>query len=1168
MARRIIVDKNITFNPATYTITIPRIVQRERLMLITNITAGKVIYNFSDASIGLAALTGYSTNNDPNRPSTILVLKYNTSMMQSTDDLQIIVDEEYETFIPEPTMLDSVGKLRISNPENLIDTDFEYGVQGSKWESLSLQNNYPTFFARNTGGNSLDILSITSNGASPRSTITITTAAQAPHGLSNGDVISVNESLSPLTEGTFLCTVTGPNDIQYTAKGLVPVGTDLLEGVLTAVYGGGIFDNAHIPGGNVGSFNSWAATSDGATPSRINVVTTNPHGLYPGTPILISAPAGSSINGSFLIDTVTAVNSFSFTASGNVPVGLISTVGIGLFCKPEGYVEHRPFDGGVVLSTGNNVCGTQTIRQTRKYFRYQSGKSIQFSTGTKFTPSFDISYIASSSTLIGSNTITVKFLQDHNLQPGATIKIEGIETVGDYNPFNGEFVIAQVLDSQTVTFQKTFTSAISGIDQLPGGVNAFVTAYRWKGSATRAGLYDDQNGFYFEYDGASLYAVRRFSNKELFGKVAVNQFSNIVIGNGTRFRKQLMVGESIVIRGGTYRIIQINSDTSLNIAPAYRAPSAASSPYLKTQIIKVPQSQWNIDKMDGSGPSGYNLDVAKMQMTYIDYSWYGAGSIRFGMRAIDGSISWCHKMVMNNVNTAAYMRSGNLPARYETVNEPLNSARLIAGGSSVGGSVLFPQDTVLYVDNVDFWPTDGYLRIADGTNFELCKYNSIGAYNTQIQAWPVNVIRRSAQPLIYGGVNINLYGASTNATFTPDSSIPGGSGTSQVSVQTISQTCAPVMSHWGSSVIMDGGFDDDKSFIFTAGMQKYLQVGGSGTISATLVGRQAVNGVATISTSGTHSLSAGTDVVITGVNDLQNILYKQITNGIAYLTTASNHLYSVGESVTITGVDATFNGTYTVAQVPSANRIAYVKSSPNVGFQNASGQASASSSYNGTFNITSVSATSFSFTFTGADEGFTGINPNGTAIQTFGATPTPRPLISVRVAPSVDNGLGRNFGQRELSNRMQLKIDSVGVLSQGQFLLEGILNPSTLQGVSVPSQWEHIRVGSGSLAQVIYHDGTGIRGNGAPVTSPTNTISGGDRIFAFYSENAGGLNYSVTQFDAAKVRDLANSILNGNGSTANPSFPNGPDVLTIQATNLGSSAANILCRVSWTEAQA
>ena len=153
---------------------------------------------------------------------------------------------------------------------------------------------------------------------------------------------------------------------------------------------------------------------------------------------------------------------------------------------------------------------------------------------------------------------------------------------------------------------------------------------------------DHQNGFYFEFDGQKLYACRRFSNKELFGKVATTKYSSEIVGTGTSFRKQLTVGDMVVIRGQSYRVNQINNDFNMIVSPAYRGPSAATARILKTQIEKIPQSDWNVDKMNGTGPSGYTLDVAKMQMTYIDYSWYGAGSIRFGMRTVDGGIAWCH----------------------------------------------------------------------------------------------------------------------------------------------------------------------------------------------------------------------------------------------------------------------------------------------------------------------------------------------------------------------------------------------------------------------------------------------------------------------------------------------------------------------------------------------
>ena len=42
---------------------------------------------------------------------------------------------------PSPASQDPVGKMRVSTPQSLIDTDFEYGTQPTKWESICLQNN-------------------------------------------------------------------------------------------------------------------------------------------------------------------------------------------------------------------------------------------------------------------------------------------------------------------------------------------------------------------------------------------------------------------------------------------------------------------------------------------------------------------------------------------------------------------------------------------------------------------------------------------------------------------------------------------------------------------------------------------------------------------------------------------------------------------------------------------------------------------------------------------------------------------------------------------------------------------------------------------------------------------------------------------------------------------
>jgi len=46
----------------------------------------------------------------------------------------------------------------------------------------------------------------------------------------------------------------------------------------------------------------------------------------------------------------------------------------------------------------------------------------------------------------------------------------------------------------------------------------------------------------------------------------------------------------------------------------------------------------------------------------------------------------------------------------------------------------------------------------------------------------------------------------------------------KTTVYSANQNCSPALSHWGTSVIMDGGFDEDKSYLFTAINQNNITV--------------------------------------------------------------------------------------------------------------------------------------------------------------------------------------------------------------------------------------------------------------------------------------------------------------------------------------------------------
>lgn len=82
---------------------------------------------------------------------------------------------------------------------------------------------------------------------------------------------------------------------------------------------------------------------------------------------------------------------------------------------------------------------------------------------------------------------------------------------------------------------------------------------------------------------------------------------------------------------------------------------------------RVPQSQWNVDKLDGTGASGINLDLSKSQIFWIDIEWLGVGSVRSGF-VVNGQYIICHIFHHANDITGTYITTATLPIRYEITN--------------------------------------------------------------------------------------------------------------------------------------------------------------------------------------------------------------------------------------------------------------------------------------------------------------------------------------------------------------------------------------------------------------------------------------------------------------------------------------------------------------------
>ena len=86
----------------------------------------------------------------------------------------------------------------------------------------------------------------------------------------------------------------------------------------------------------------------------------------------------------------------------------------------------------------------------------------------------------------------------------------------------------------------------------------------------------------------------------------------------------------------------------------------------------ITQANWNVDPMNGSGPSGITLDLTKAQILFMDLEWLGVGTVRIGF-VINGNFYVCHKFHHANITTSTYITTESLPLRYEITNTGVTS---------------------------------------------------------------------------------------------------------------------------------------------------------------------------------------------------------------------------------------------------------------------------------------------------------------------------------------------------------------------------------------------------------------------------------------------------------------------------------------------------------------
>jgi hypothetical protein len=303
---------------------------------------------------------------------------------------------------------------------------------------------------------------------------------------------------------------------------------------------------------------------------------------------------------------------------------------------------------------------------------------------------------------------------------------------------------------------------------------------------------------------------------------------------------------------------------------------------------------------------------------------------------------------------------------------------------------------------------------------------------------------------------------------------------------------------------MDGKFDDDKAYLFS---QNSNTLAISGTTTKTFGSTAVITATDRINIPA-HGFATGDAIVFEG-RTRTGLIGTAINN--PQTANTAQHPYGFLQNAL----------TYYIRAI-DANNISLHGNSADATFNSGAGQ--------NTIDLQTQGNSQYTYY----------IYPLGAYNNASGASY--QPLISVRLSPSVSSGLTGKLGDRDVINRMQLRMKEIAVsttqLVDVKLLINPRLNNLNFTGVVAPS-----------LTQIIQHTGN-------------DTVSGGTQIYNFRAAGAAGTD-SATNVNIDELFELSNSILGGDSV-----FPDGPDILTVAVSRLTGSATQTSAKLTWTEAQA
>jgi hypothetical protein len=229
---------------------------------------------------------------------------------------------------------------------------------------------------------------------------------------------------------------------------------------------------------------------------------------------------------------------------------------------------------------------------------------------------------------------------------------------------NYKYYVRSLTTIATITIKKQSSTPTTGltIDELyDSGVVGLFNRLR---VAESKKLFDNQ----LQYDGQPLF----WDEKIVSGGNTLLDSNNSAIDlsvttNGDKVVRQLKEYEpyesgNAQAINATYTPDENTNEVSFILRSSSGAfdGSVEGTPF----DLEIPQSEWNVDKLDGTGISGITLDKTKSNILVVSLEWLSVGTVLYGFE-IEGRLVLAHAQHNANKIRGVYMTTANLPARYE-----------------------------------------------------------------------------------------------------------------------------------------------------------------------------------------------------------------------------------------------------------------------------------------------------------------------------------------------------------------------------------------------------------------------------------------------------------------------------------------------------------------------